>query len=342
MLTLARHLGADIITTEVNRSLIACMGFDDVNVISLGDLVKVMPLKQIQATLKFAACDFRGKYDFFIFSGNWAHHASRKHRPNLMYCYTPVRVFYDQRDSIIASRKNPLVKLAIIAWTAVHGRSDRKSISRVERMATTSKNTARRIEKYYGRSATVVYPPCDTARYHDGGDGGYWLSVNRLYPEKRIDVQLEAFEKLPEERLVIVGNCGNGDHSVAYARRLKATLPPNVTLLSDLPEEKLIEYYSRCRGVISTSVDEDFGMTAIEAMASGKPVIAPKEGGYVESVVDGKTGMLIDCTPEALANAVRSISQNPSKYGDACTARAKEFDVRVFLKAMDSLVIDDR
>jgi len=338
VLTLARHLKADIITTEVSRPLVSCLGFDGVNIISLGPLVKLMPLKQVQATLKFASCDFRGRYDFFIFSGNWAHYASNKHRPNLMYCYTPVRVFYDGRDRIIASQKNPLVKLAVMAWTAAHSRFDKRSIRRVERMATTSENTARRIKKYYGREAAIVYPPCDTARYRYTGDDGYWLSVNRLYPEKRIDVQLKAFENMPEERLVIVGNCGNGDHSVAYARRLKAMLPPNVSIYSDLPEEKLIEHYGRCRGVISTAAGEDFGMTAVEAMASGKPVIAVREGGYLESILDGKTGLLIDSTPEALVAAVKSISRDPSRFKDACVERSKKFDVSFFLKNMDGLI----
>ena len=314
------------------------MGFDDVHVISLGSLVRIKPLKQIQATYKFASCDFRGKYDFFIFSGNWAHHASRRHRPNLMYCYTPVRVFYDQRDRFIADAGNPLAKAAIWAWTSLHSRLDRRSIGRVERMATTSENTARRIEKYYGRRAVAVYPPCDTAKFGYRDDEGFWLSVNRLYPEKRIEVQLKAFEMMPEERLVIVGNCGTGDHSVEYACRLRSMLPPNVTILSDLPEDALIDRYSRCRGVISTAVDEDFGMTAVEAMASGKPVVAPREGGYLESVIDGKTGILIDSTPEKLAEAVKEISKNHAQFRDACADRAKKFDVNVFLREMDRLI----
>jgi glycosyltransferase involved in cell wall biosynthesis len=255
-----------------------------------------------------------------------------------MYCYTPVRVFYDQRDRFIASAGDPLMKLAIMAWTSLHSRLDRRSIRRVERMATTSANTARRIEKYYRRKAIPAYPPCDTARYHYSGDDGFWLSVNRLYPEKRIEIQLQAFEQMPEERLVIVGNSGTGDHSEAYARRLKSMLPPNVTILSDLEEEDLVGYYSRCRGVISTAIDEDFGMTAVEAMASGKPVIAPAEGGYLESVIDGRTGRLVDCTPEALASAVKEVSKDPTAYRDACIERAKKFDVSVFLREMDGLI----
>ncbi|AFC99371.1 Glycosyltransferase [Methanocella conradii HZ254] len=342
VLTLARHLGADVITTDVERGLISKMGFSDVNVLSLGSLVKAMPLKQIQATLKFATCDFRGKYDFYIFSGNWAHYAAKRHRPNLMYCYTPVRVFYDQRRNTINSLKNPLARLAAAIWTSIHSRFDKKSIKSVERIATTSNNTAKRIEKYYNRRAVVVYPPCDTSRFHYLCDDGFWLSVNRLYPEKRIEIQLKAFERMPDERLIIVGNSGNGDHSVAYAKNLKAMLPPNVSIYSDMPEEKLIDLYGRCRGVISTAVEEDFGMTAVEAMASGKPVIAPREGGYLESIIDGETGLLIECTPEALIKAVKTISKDPSSFKEACIKRAEEFDVSVFIKNIKSVIQDSR
>ena len=148
----------------------------------------------------------------------------------------------------------------------------------VERIATNSENTARRIREYLGRDCTVIYPPCDTSKFHYANDENFWLSVNRLYPEKRIETQLSAFANMPEEKLVIVGNSGIGDHSVAYAKKIRESLPPNVKLISDMPESVLIDYYSRCRGLITTAMDEDFGLTVVEAMASGKPVIAVGEG----------------------------------------------------------------
>jgi glycosyltransferase involved in cell wall biosynthesis len=314
------------------------MGFDDVNIISLGPLAKVRPLKQIHASLKFGACDFRGKYDFFIFSGNWAHYASRKHRPNLFYCHTPVRAFYDQRDQMIRSRRSLLEKAGLYLWSSIHSHFDRRSVRHIDYIATNSENTARRIKKYYGREAKVVYPPCDTAKFADKGDGGFWLSVNRLYPEKRLEVQLEAFSRMPVEKLVIVGNSGSGDHSVEYARKLRTMLPPNVTIESDLPEDKLIDLYGRCRGLIVTAADEDFGMNAVEAMASGKPVIAPKEGGYLESVIDSKTGALIDCTPDDIIKAVGQVSLDFDKFKGPCMERAKKFDISVFLDGVKTIV----
>lgn len=339
ILTLARHLGADVITTDLDRTLISKMGFDDVNIISLGSLVRMPPLRQIQATLKYAYCDFRGKYDFYIFSGNWAHYASRKHKPNLMYCHTPVRVFYDLRDQLLESKKgNPFIRFAIAVWIKVHSYFDKRSIKRVEKIVVNSRNTANRVKKYLGRDSMVIYPPCDTSRFKYISDDGYWLSVNRLYAEKRVHVQVGAFARMPEERLVIVGNNGQGDNSDPYGRMVRSGLPHNVSILSDVTEEKLIDLYGRCRGFITTAMDEDFGMTVVEAMASGKPVIAVREGGYLESLVDGSTGIFIDCNEDSIISAVKQISQDPKKYHDACIARSKKFDVSVFLSGMDAII----
>jgi glycosyltransferase involved in cell wall biosynthesis len=208
----------------------------------------------------------------------------------------------------------------------------------LERIVCNSRNVAGRVKKYYGRDAIVVYPPVDTGRFAYKGDEGFWLSINRLYPEKRIELQLRAFEQMPEERLVIVGNSGGGDHSAAYAKKLRALLPPNVSILSDLPEDELIDLYGRCRGLIATPADEDFGMGAVEAMASGKPVIAVREGGYLETVVDEKTGMLIDADSDSIVKAVKEVSRSPSKYREACVEQARKFDVGVFISRMRAMI----
>jgi len=338
VLTLARGLKADIITTSVDRRLVSKMGFDDINIISLGPLVGKEPLKQIQASIKFAACDFRGKYDFYIFSGNWAHYASRKHRPNLYYCHAHVRVFYDMKEETLGQMASPLSRLAARSWIAVHSYFDRRSIDRVGLIVANSGSVASRLKKYLGKESVIVYPPVDTSKFAYIEDGGFWLSVNRLFPEKRVEVQLKAFALMPEEKLLIIGDSDKGEYSGAYAKKIKESLPPNVSLLSDIPEEELIKYYGRCRGFITTSMDEPFGMTAVEAMASGKPVIAPREGGFIESVIDGKTGMLIDCTPDALVKAVRIVGMSPDKYREACLLQAKKFDVSVFLEGVKGLV----
>jgi len=254
-----------------------------------------------------------------------------------MYCHTPVRVFYDQRESFLSSL-GPAQRAAASAWIALHSMWDRRSVARIQRIVCNSRNVAGRVKKYYGREAEVIYPPVDTGRFAYKGDEGFWLSVNRLYPEKRIELQVKAFEQMPGERLVIVGNSGTGDPSAAYAEKLRASLPPNVRILSDLPEGELIDLYGRCSGLIATPVDEDFGMSAVEAMASGKPVIAISEGGYLETVIDGKTGMLIGADSDSIVKAVKEVSRDPSKYREACVEQASKFDVGIFISKMKAMI----
>jgi len=338
ILTLARHLGADVITTDVDREQIKKLGFEDVKVVSIGGLVKKSPFKMFHGMARFYFCDFSKDYDYFIFSGNLAPYASHRHRPNLWYCHTPVRILYDLREQVIAARKDPVSRAVVAAAIALLTRVDKRSVGRVDRIVANSRNTAGRIKRFLGRDSVIVYPPCDTSRFHPGEDGGYWLSVNRRYPEKRVDVQVNAFGRMPGERLVIIGDYGKGDDAARYAERIKAEKPANVTIVGNVPEEELISYYARCRGLITTAVDEDFGMTAVEAMASGKPVVAVGEGGYLESVIDGITGVFIRCTEEAIISAVKEVSRNPGEYRDACLEQGKKFDVSIFLGKMDGLL----
>ena len=107
-----------------------------------------------------------------------------------------------------------------------------------------------------------------------------------------------------------------------------------------MPESVLIDHYSHCRGLVTTAMDEDFGLTVVEAMASGKPVIAVGEGGYLESVLDGKTGVLIGCKEDEIVKAVRMINADPLQYKDACLSRSKKFDMNTFFNGIDALIND--
>ncbi|MDD1702399.1 MAG: glycosyltransferase [Methanoregula sp.] len=333
VVAMAKALDADIITTDTT----AIRKIDSsVRVICLGKTLKYPGLKQISATLKFYFCDVSKEYDFFIFSGNWGHYAAHRHHPNLWYCHTPVRVFYDQYDSF-AERLNPVVRL-IFRIGATFGRSiDIRSMAHINRILTNSRNVQDRIFRYLHRTSRVIYPPIDTSRYTCKEFGNYWLSVNRVYPEKRIELQIETFRQLPDQHLVIVGGWGQGDHSAQYARIILENLPSNVTFMGEVPETKLLELYACCRALICTSADEDFGLTPLEAMASGKPVVAVDEGGFTETVTP-ETGILVDPDRENLIRAVRQISENPEKYSKACIARAREFDHKEFSKILNDMI----
>lgn len=333
VLTLARALHADVITTDVNENLIRKIGFGDAHVISLGETVKVPPLKQIHASLLFAFCDFSKKYDFFILSGNWAHYAARRHKPNMWYCHTPVRAFYDLRDVMAEGQPNLFMKIIFRLWVSINSYFDRLSIKNVQRIVANSKNTSERVKKVYGRSAVVIHPPVPIERYKFKKSGDFWLSVNRLYPEKRIELQIETFRKLPKEKLIVVGGYSAGDHSAMYQHKLMEA-PHNVKMLGVVDDAKLAELYSTCKGLIVTAMDEDFGMTPIEAMAAGKPVVAVNEGGYKETVIDGITGELVKADVGDVIRGISRVSKNPLKYRKACERRAKEFSEKIFIKRM--------
>jgi glycosyltransferase involved in cell wall biosynthesis len=340
VLTLARGLNADVITTDVDENSVRKMGFEDVNIISLGETIKLPPLKQISASFKFAICDFSDKYEFFIFSGNWAPFAAKRHRPNLYYCHTPVRAFYDTYDLLLKTQ--PLIiRPLFMAWVAIHKPISEHYIKHTKKIIANSKNTQYRIKRYLNRDVIIVYPPINTKKYNFKEFGDFWLSVNRLYPEKRIDLQIEAFRYMPDKKLIIVGCSAEGDHSSNYIAKIKSNLPNNVKICNQISEEELIDLYSRCKGFITVAIDEDFGMTPVEAMASGKPVICTKEGGYLETVINGKTGKFVKPDISEIINAVKMISEIPERFKDNCIEQSRKFDIDIFIKEMKREILAD-
>ncbi|HMB44637.1 MAG TPA: glycosyltransferase [Candidatus Methanoperedens sp.] len=337
VLTMARGLGADVITTDLNIDSIKKLGFEDVRIISIGNTIKLPILKQISLSMRFALCDFSRDYDFFIFSNNFSHFAARKHKPNLWYCFSPPRVFYDLYD--LFARKEPFIRRQIFKmWILIHESISRKFVDHVEYFVANSENVRNRIKKYYGKDSIVVYPVIDISRYGFKKYGEFWLSVNRLYPEKRIELQVNAFRHMPDEKLVIVGDFTKGDYSERYVSKILKDLPDNVKLIGSVAEDELIELYATCKGHITTALDEDFGMTPLEAMASGKPTVAVREGGYLETIKDGVTGLLVDVDETAIINGVKLISMDPGKYREDCENRAKDFDIPAFIKQMENII----
>ncbi len=335
VLTLARALHADVITTDVDHDSIKKMGYSDVNIIPIGETMKMPPLKQIHASLLFALCDFRKKYDFFIFEGNWSHYAAIRHKPNLYYCNTPVRAFYDLRNQFTARQPTLAHKFLFWIWASIHSILDQWSVkNNVQLIVSNSKNVQARVKKYYSRDSAVIYPPVGTESFKFSKYGDFWLSVNRLYPEKRVGLQFETFRMLPNERLVVVGGYAKGDHAEKMLAPLLKSKPANVEILGSVSEPELLRLYSSCKGFIATAVDEDFGLTPVEAMASGKAVVAVNEGGFKETVLNGKTGFLVPANAGALAAAVEKVSKNPGKFKAACIARAKNFDATCFVEGV--------
>jgi glycosyltransferase involved in cell wall biosynthesis len=330
VIELARELKADILTTQLERDNLRLMGAGDVNVISIGTPSRFPVLKQITASWLFSRADFPG-YDFYILSGNWAIFAAKHHKPNLLYCHTPVRMFYQAYDDF--KKVAPWwAKPFFALWVKVHRHLLEKQLKHIQNVVANSKDCRNRVKKYYHKDAAIVNPPI--RQYSFRKYGNYWLSVNRLYPHKRIELQLEAFARLPQENLVIVGGVTSGDHSESYMKKMLKGKPDNVTFLGEVSEKKLEKLYAECKGFIATSQKEDFGMNVLEAMSAGKPVVAMNEGGYKETMINGKTGFLVNANAEYIVKAVKSISNNPAKFRKACEERASKYSVKIFIEKM--------
>jgi glycosyltransferase involved in cell wall biosynthesis len=336
VLTLARELKADIVTTDYNQASLNNMGFKDVKIISLGKTTKRPIFRQISTCSRFENCNLTSDYDFFIFSGNWSIFAAKKHKPNMFYCHSPVRSFYDLYDSMF--KHSPIQRIIFVLWVKFHKKRYENSVNHVRFIITNSKNTKSIIKNCFKKDSEIIYPPINTANYYFQNHENFWLSVNRIYPEKRIELQIDSFKSLPEENLIIVGSYSPSDYFSKYAKNITSKLPKNVQLLDSVSEKKLSELYSKCKGFISTAKDEDFGMTVVEAMASGKPVVCVKEGGFLETVIDCKTGILVESNTSQIINAIKSISKNPEKYKDACISQAKKFDISLFLNSMNEVI----
>lgn len=276
---------------------------------------------------------FLKDYNTVIYSGFYSPLAIRNHGhgQNIHYCHTPPRFIYDQRDfylSLIPFWQRPILMGLIRHIRPLY----ENAVSRMDTIITNSENVRLRIKKYLGIDSLVIHPPCETDNFKWLGQEGFYLSTARLDPLKRVDIVVKAFFDMPEKKLKVV----SGGPDMPKIRRL-AQKAENIEVLGWVDERMLVELVGRCVATIYIPSDEDFGMTPVESMAAGKPVIGVAEGGLLESVVDGGTGILIkaDPSPEDVIKAVQNMPPKRSKeMRKACERRAKLFDKDVFVNKM--------
>lgn len=347
-LHLARAFEADIYTTNIDVSKIEQMGFSDLlaHIYSLGKIPKVAPFRQQLALFKFRRLNLKGKYDFFIIAGDWAMSGAVNNHPNLWYVHSPLNELWAFTDFIKKQVIQPYKRPFYEIWLRLNRYLTRRYAKAVDNWVCNSNNTKERIKRFYQKEARVIYPPVVCPIEPPLTHGNYWLSVNRLITHKRVELQLEALALLPEEKLIIVGSYEKGVNQFeTYRKRLERIKPQNVTIKHWVGTKELESLYASCKGFIATATQEDFGLTVVEAMAQGKPVVAPKEGGYIESIISGKTGLLIeDISGKKLADAMQAVSdelaKNPNYYRLACYERAKEFDLSVFVDRIKRIVYE--
>jgi glycosyltransferase involved in cell wall biosynthesis len=205
---------------------------------------------------------------------------------------------------------------------------DYVSAARVDRFAANSRNVQTRIWKTYRRESEVIHPPVDVDSFYWKPAEDYFLAVSELVPYKRIDSLVRWFSTTGR-RLKIVG--GGPEYS-----SLRAMAGPNVEFLGRVAEAELRELYARCRAFLLPG-EEDFGMAPVEALASGKPVVALGRGGALETV-PGFGGVFYDA-PAGLADAIgRMEALEPSIRPAELQAWARQFSVEEFLRKMGALL----
>lgn len=338
-LTLAKELNADVYTTNIDADKIKLMGFEGLRIYSIGRVPINAPLRQQSTAYLFRMLDLRGQYDFFIIAGDWAVSAAINNKPNMWYVHSPIREIWDLYGHTRQHTVPSVLRWVFDGWVMLNRRLNKSYVNHVNHLVCNSLNTRNRVKKYLNRWAVVIHPPVDTLKYDYRTNGVFWLSVNRLIGHKRIEMQIEAFRQMPQQKLVMVGSYEQSRHFKQYANHIQKMKPENVTILSWVDQSTLIDLYANCRGFITTAREEDFGMTAIEAMASGKFVIAPNEGGYKETVINNVTGRLIDgMSAEQLIAAVNDIADNALHYRLPCLNHARQFDTRLFIKKIKDAI----
>ncbi len=283
--------------------------------------------------------DLRG-YDLVLSSSHCVAKGARvpKGTLHLCYCFTPMRYVWDLYDDYFGARAAWPVRLVMPPVAAALRRWDRATSVRVHHFVAISRFVAERIARCYGRAAEVIYPPVDVQRFRLSEDSGeFYLVVTALTPYKRVDLAVEAANRLGF-RLVVVG-------SGPEERRLKALAGHTVEFLGWRSDQEVADLYGRCRALLFPGV-EDFGIAPLEAMASRKPVIAFGLGGVRETVVpldegnESPTGLFFDeQTVEALGGAVRRFEAHAHRFDPkALRARAEAFDRPLFKERVAAFV----
>lgn len=262
---------------------------------------------------------------------------------HICYCNTPPRFLWMPRVYFATKKFNPLfwpfyrlILPPLLSYLRLH---DQTAAQRVDYFIANSKNVAARIKKYYNRESAVIYPFVETARFarpriqtdekRIETDRNYFLIVSRLGGHKRVDLAISAFNKLGWPLKII----GTGPEEKKYKKMAKS----NISFLGQISDEEVVRYYQNCIALIYPQ-EEDFGITALEAMAAGKPVIAYKRGGVLETIVHGITGeFFYPQTVDALFTVLKNFE--PEKYKpEACRGQAAKFSKERFVKELKAKI----
>jgi glycosyltransferase involved in cell wall biosynthesis len=246
----------------------------------------------------------------------------RRDAVHVCYCHTPMRWVWRYDDYSERAGFGRLTRKLLPILLAGLKRWDLRASRRPDYFIANSHVVAARIKKLYDRDSVVIPPPIDVSRFQpEATQQDYYLVLSRLVPYKRIDLAIEACTRL-NRRLLIVGD--GPDRA-----RLEKLAGPSISFLGRQPDEAVARYAARCRALLFPG-EEDFGMTPLEVNAAGRPVIAFRAGGALETVVEGVTGLFFNQpTTASLARAIEDFELSSWDSG-VLRAHACKFDRAIF------------
>ena len=294
---------------------------------------KLLLTKYPQAIEEF---DFSG-FDLVISNSNSFAHGiiTRPETLHICYCYSPTRYLWDWHFEYLAENniKNNLFGIAIKSRLSQIRIWDKLSADRVDYFIAQSKTVQERIKKYYRKDSAIIFPPTDILKIpiSPNKSKDFYLIVSRLSPYKRIDLAIVAFNKLGYPLLIV----GDGSDRA----RLEKLAKSNIKFLGFVNDEKVYKLMGESKALIFPG-EEDFGLTPIETMATGRPVIAYQKGGVTETIVNGKTGIFFaQNSSKSLIDAVKQFENKIDSFKPAdCISQAEKFSEKVFTKKIKSAV----
>ncbi|PIZ46743.1 glycosyltransferase family 4 protein [Candidatus Woesebacteria bacterium CG_4_10_14_0_2_um_filter_39_14] len=308
-------------------------------------LAPLIKYKNLYSPLRFLAPAIWRSFDFtdcdiVVASSSWYISRGFKVGPKtkvFCYCHTPPRYLYGYSTSIEWQRYWPVRVYALLVNHFLR-LYDFRSAQTVAQFIVNSRNTQGRVKKFYRCDSTIIYPPVEVDKIKKATASlkpeNFYLVVSRVVGAKGIELAIEAAKKL-KIPLKIIGETAGLYWFAQGVGRLQNKYVEFVGRVSD---KELYRYYGRCKAFLALATDEDFGITPVEAMAAGRPVIAFRGGGYLESVIEGKTGEFFDePTVESLVEVLKNFK--PGKYKtEDCRKQAEKFSKERFKKEIKKFI----